>query len=166
MLFREQPEFLQASLEGTTGALLVFATMFNFWFDADSPADEIHRLTFFKPGSPEYVDFAAPPISVAKTETSIGPYVVGDTISFDIAATNDCNVTLHSVVATDLSAVVGGCTPAQPSTLAPAEVMICPATHVVTQADVDAGSYTNSATGGTRSRGLQPMRPPPPPRSP
>jgi len=126
---------------------LRFATMFNFWFDADSPADEIHRLTFFKPGSPEYVDFAAPPISVAKTETSIGPYVVGDTISFDIAATNDCNVTLHSVVATDLSAVVGGCTPAQPSTLAPAEVMICPATHVVTQADVDAGSYTNSATG-------------------
>ncbi len=37
---------------------LRFATMFNFWFDADSPAAATHRLTFFKPGSPTFVDFS------------------------------------------------------------------------------------------------------------
>ncbi len=37
---------------------LRWATMFNFWFDADSPAALTHRLTFFKPGSPAFVDFS------------------------------------------------------------------------------------------------------------
>jgi len=36
---------------------LRFATMFNFWFDADSPSAPSHRLTLFKPGSPTFVDF-------------------------------------------------------------------------------------------------------------
>ncbi len=36
---------------------LRWATMYNFWFDADSPTTGSHRLTFFKPGSPSFVDF-------------------------------------------------------------------------------------------------------------
>jgi len=39
---------------------LRFATLFNFWFEADSPAAGTHRLTFFKPGSPAFVDFTFP----------------------------------------------------------------------------------------------------------
>lgn len=38
---------------------LRFATMFNFWFDADAPAAVSHTLAFFKPGTPPSVSFWA-----------------------------------------------------------------------------------------------------------
>lgn len=41
---------------------LRWATQFNYWFDADSPASGTHRLAFFKPGSPAFVDFKFPGI--------------------------------------------------------------------------------------------------------
>ena len=90
---------------------------------------------------------ANPALSVLKSETSSGPYAVGDTINYDIVVTNTGNVTLTGVTAVDNSASVGTCTPAQPSTLDPGESMTCPASHVVTQADVNTGSYVNVATG-------------------
>jgi len=37
---------------------LRWASLFNFWFDADSPSAATHRLAFFKPGSPTFVDFS------------------------------------------------------------------------------------------------------------
>ena len=37
------------------------------------------------------------------------------------------------------------CTPANGSTLAPGESITCTATHTVTQADIDAGHYLNTA---------------------
>ena len=37
------------------------------------------------------------------------------------------------------------CTPAQPTTLAPGAQLVCTATYVVKQADVDAGTITNHA---------------------
>jgi LPXTG-site transpeptidase (sortase) family protein len=88
-----------------------------------------------------------PAHTTTKTETSTGPYAVGDTISYNIVVTNTGNVTLTGVTASDSSAVLGTCTPAQPATLAPRASMTCPASHVVTQADVDSGSYVNTATG-------------------
>ena len=90
---------------------------------------------------------AAPSLSVLKSETSTGPYAVDDTITYDIVVTNTGNVTLTNVTVVDPSATVGTCTPAQPSTLAPGESMTCPASHVVTLADVNSGSYVNTATG-------------------
>ena len=38
---------------------LRFATMFNFWFDADQPptSDDIHTIGLFKPGTPSSVEF-------------------------------------------------------------------------------------------------------------
>ena len=40
---------------------LRWATMFNFWFDADAPpATALHALTLFKPGSPASVTFTIP----------------------------------------------------------------------------------------------------------
>jgi hypothetical protein len=41
---------------------LRWASLFNYWFDADSPASSTHRLTFFKPGTPVFVDFKFPGI--------------------------------------------------------------------------------------------------------
>ena len=89
----------------------------------------------------------APAHTTAKSETSTGPYVVGNTITYDIVVTNTGNVTLTGVTVTDNSAVVGTCTPAQPSTLAPNATMTCPASHVVTQTDINTGNYVNTATG-------------------
>jgi hypothetical protein len=37
---------------------LRWATMYNFWFDADSPFAGVHTLTLFKPGSPAAISFA------------------------------------------------------------------------------------------------------------
>jgi uncharacterized repeat protein (TIGR01451 family) len=48
------------------------------------------------------------------------------------------------------------CVPAIPGTLAPGESISCAATHTVTQADLDAGSVTNTAT----ATGTPPSGPP------
>lgn len=41
---------------------LWWATQFNFWFDADSPASGAHRLAFFEPSSAAFVNFSFPGI--------------------------------------------------------------------------------------------------------
>jgi LPXTG-site transpeptidase (sortase) family protein len=90
-----------------------------------------------------------PAHTTIKTETSTGPYTVGDTITYTIVVTNTGNVTLTGVAVTDNNAALGACSPVQPSSLAPTETMTCPASHPMTQADVDTGSYVNTATGDT-----------------
>ncbi len=87
-----------------------------------------------------------PALSILKTATSIGPYAVDDPITYSIVVTNTGNVSLTGTTVTDPGAILEPCTPAQPATLAPAETMTCPATHVVTQVDLDAGFYSNTAT--------------------
>ena len=89
---------------------------------------------------------ANPALSVVKSENFSGPYATGDTINYDIVVTNTGNIILTGVTVVDNFAVVGFCTPTQPSTLAPGESMTCPASHVVTQVDIDNGSYSNTAT--------------------
>ena len=84
--------------------------------------------------------------NVTKTESSTGPYAVGDTITYSLVVANTGNVTLTNVTVSDPDATVGTCTPAQPSSLAPLASMTCPASYVVTQTDVDSGSFTNTAT--------------------
>jgi uncharacterized repeat protein (TIGR01451 family) len=49
------------------------------------------------------------------------------------------------VTVTDPNAANLSCTPANGSTLAPGESLNCTASHTVTQADIDAGSYFNAA---------------------
>ncbi len=93
------------------------------------------------------------PTNVTKTETSTGPYGAGDTITYDIEVENTGNVTLTGVTASDPDTTLGACTPVQPSTLAPGVTMTCPASYVATQADVDAGSFTNVATGDSNETG-------------
>ena len=88
----------------------------------------------------------SPALIVTKTETSTGPYGVGDTITYDIDVDNTGNVILTGVTVADPDTTVGACTPVQPSTLAPGATMTCPASYVVTQADVDAGRFTNTTS--------------------
>ena len=62
------------------------------------------------------------------------------------SATNDGNTTLAAVTVTDANATgLVTCTPANGSPLAPGATMTCTATHTVTQADIDAGHYLNTA---------------------
>ncbi len=88
-----------------------------------------------------------PAMTIDKTATSSGPYNAGSNITYDIVVTNTGNVTLHNVEVTESQgATLGGCTPAAPATLAPTASMTCKANHAVTQADIQAGTYTNTAT--------------------
>jgi uncharacterized repeat protein (TIGR01451 family)/LPXTG-motif cell wall-anchored protein len=92
-----------------------------------------------------------PGITVVKSTTSTQYSTVGQVLNFTLTATNTGNVTLTNVTITDATAVLGTCTPAAPATLAPGATLVCPATHAVTQADLDHGSFDNAgaATGVT-----------------
>ncbi len=97
-----------------------------------------------------------PVLSVYKFQASSGPYAVGDTITFTIAAKNEGNTTLTGVTITDTGteAALGPCVINEnpsvvslPTTLAPDDILYCEAYHEVVQADIDAAEYTNTAVG-------------------
>ncbi|MFF2660183.1 hypothetical protein ACFVUH_22845 [Kitasatospora sp. NPDC058032] len=107
----------------------------------------------------------APALAVAKT-SSTEKLVAGEKITYSFRVTNTGNVTLKDVKVTDgpftgtgtLDPVV---CPAEAASLAPGATVTCTAGYTVTQADVDAGSVKNSATGtGTPPRGEPPVSPP------
>jgi uncharacterized repeat protein (TIGR01451 family) len=84
---------------------------------------------------------------VNKAKTSLSFAHVGDRIAFTVSATNVGNVTLTSVTLVDATATLSNCTPGNPTTLAPGEMVNCSAIHIATQADIDAGTLVNTATG-------------------
>jgi len=87
-----------------------------------------------------------PELSIVKADGDATYDEVGDVINYTIVATNTGNVTLHNVVVTDPKAVNLVCAPALPvASLAPGAQISCTAQHTVTQADIDAGSYLNTA---------------------
>ncbi len=89
-----------------------------------------------------------PAIAVVKSAGAIadldgdGPEA-GDTIDYTFAVSNEGNVTLSAIAVTDVK--VGAVTCAA-IVIAPSEKTICTATYALTQADVDLGTVTNSAT--------------------
>lgn len=90
----------------------------------------------------------APNLSIVKTQTSGAPTAVGQTITYSIVATNNGAVAITNVGLTDANATLGSCSPSLPvATLAVNATITCSATHVVTNADVLAGSVTNTAAG-------------------
>jgi uncharacterized repeat protein (TIGR01451 family) len=96
-----------------------------------------------------------PHVSLAKTVAESSFSAVGDVLHYTITATNDGNVTLHDVTITDPLLPTLACTPPQPATLAPGDVLTCTGTHTVTQADLSAGSVRNTATvNGTDPGGV------------
>ena len=97
---------------------------------------------------------AAPGITVVKSadEAAQGDIAVGQVVTYSFLVTNTGNVTLTDVAvdegefsgAGDLSDVV---CPEGAASLAPGAQITCSATYTVVQADVDAGSISNAATG-------------------
>ena len=93
-------------------------------------------------------------MSIAKVATEQSYDAVGDVIHYTITATNTGNVAQNlTVTDPNVSNVV--CTPANGSPVAPGASMTCTASHTITQADIDAGSYLNTscvdAAGATQA---------------
>ena len=86
-----------------------------------------------------------PALSITKDAVELSYDAVGDVVHYSITAKNVGNTTLASVTITDANATIGVCTPANGSPLAPGATLTCTATHTITQADIDAGSYLNTA---------------------
>ena len=104
------------------------------------------------------VSEAAPAISLTKLITDGSPYLaVDDVINYQITATNTGNVTLSGVEISDPQVTLGTCTPAQPTALARAATLICQASYTITQAEIDAGSFTNTAEAGGSDPDGQPV---------
>ena len=98
-------------------------------------------------------------VTLDKTSTTTGYDSVGDTLSYSYVVTNTGNVSLagpvtvadnRATVVCPAVSTVGNLN----ATLDPGETITCTATYVVTQADINAGNVTNTATatvGGTNS---------------
>ena len=86
-----------------------------------------------------------PGLSITKTADPATYDAVGDIINYTIVATNNGNTTLFGVTVSDPGVDGLSCTPSNGSSLAPTEIMTCSATYTITQADLDAGSYLNTA---------------------
>ena len=71
---------------------------------------------------------------------------VGQVVTYTLTATNTGNVTLHDVSVSDTPALDGfSSTPAIPvAALATTESITCTGTHTITQADLDARSFTDT----------------------
>ena len=75
---------------------------------------------------------------------------VGQVVTYTLTATNSGNITLHNVVVTDNPALAGfGCTPSSPAALAVGASIECKGSHTITQADLDAGSFTDTASASS-----------------
>jgi len=77
---------------------------------------------------------------------------VGDVIVYTITVTNSGNVTLTDIDVTDANASITSGTPI--AQLDPGQTVTLQATHTITQADVDAGMVSNSATATTTFEGV------------
>ena len=97
-----------------------------------------------------------PALSIVKSSTTVTIPPVGDSIPYSFLVTNTGNVTMTSIAVTDPNTTGVTC-PA--TTLAPQTSTTCTGTHVVVQADLDAGSVVNTAT----VVGTPPSGPPIPP---
>ncbi|MFJ3956750.1 LPXTG cell wall anchor domain-containing protein [Arthrobacter sp. NPDC090010] len=108
-----------------------------------------------------------PGISLEKTADRQNP-AAGETITYRFVVTNTGNVTLKDVKVNEGEFSGSGqmsgitCPEGSASALLPGQKVTCTASYVVTQADVDRGSITNSATAtGTPPGDAPPVTSPP-----
>ena len=84
-----------------------------------------------------------------------GSISVGDTLRYEVTATNAGTVTQTAVAVSDPRLGAMTCTPNQPVTLKPGQHVTCTGSTKVAQTDVDAGEVVNTATAtGTPPPGL------------
>ncbi|SEH57123.1 MULTISPECIES: isopeptide-forming domain-containing fimbrial protein [unclassified Leifsonia] len=136
---------------------------------ATASADTSDGVAVTSPASSARVDVAqTPAITVVKSASPSGPvsFTAGHVITYSFVITNTGNTTLKDVVPTE-GAFSGSGTmsaptcPAGAASLAPGAQVTCTATYALTQADVDAGKVTNTATAtGTSPSGEKPVSPP------
>lgn len=85
-------------------------------------------------------------LQIYKLQTSVNPEQAGETVTFNVIAFNAGSNSQSNVNITDANGTVGTCSPTIPAgTLAAGASITCPVTHVVTQDEIDAGVYTNTA---------------------
>ncbi len=84
-----------------------------------------------------------PAITIVKVADAASVSKVGETISYTFTVTNTGNVTLSDIAVNDPKTTKPTCLATK---LAPTEATTCTASHVVTQADLTAGSLINTAT--------------------
>ena len=100
-----------------------------------------------------------PKLSITKTASPTTYNAVGQVITYTIVAKNEGNVTLNNVAVEDALVSNLDCNPNVAGnqttgfTLAPQATLTCSATHTITQADLDNGTFQNTAcvddgTGG------------------
>ena len=92
----------------------------------------------------------APALGLTKTD-DLNPAKydhVGQVVTYTLTATNNGNVTLHDVTVSDSPALDGfACVPALPvASLAVGDSVTCTGTHTITQADLNAGSFADTAS--------------------
>jgi uncharacterized repeat protein (TIGR01451 family) len=106
----------------------------------------------------------APALTVVKSSQLTGAAVAGGTVTYSFLVANTGNVTVGDVVVTDTdfsgTGPLGAIT-CPVTTLAPGASTTCTAGYTLTQADVDAGTLTNSATAGGTTPGGDPVTSPP-----
>ena len=107
-----------------------------------------------------------PALDLIKTASAPDPVTVGSVIGYSFAVTNTGNVTLSDVTVDDplsgLSPIdCGGDGDNVIESFAPGGPITCTATYTVTQADVNNGGVSNTATAtGTPPPGSPPLTPP------
>ena len=76
---------------------------------------------------------------------------VGQVVTYTLTATNISNITLHNVTVSDNPALDNfSCTPSIPvASLAPGVSVACTGTHTISQADLDAGSFADTASASS-----------------
>ncbi|MDK9712390.1 DUF7507 domain-containing protein [Acidaminobacter sp.] len=101
-----------------------------------------------EPDSETVTAVPMPALTIVKTAAPATYDAVGDTISYSYVVTNTGNVTLYNVSVVDDKATTS---PVSVDSLAPGATADFTASYTITQADLDAGSVTNTAyaTDGT-----------------
>ncbi|MHA7269426.1 CshA/CshB family fibrillar adhesin-related protein [Arthrobacter sp. HLT1-20] len=90
---------------------------------------------------------ACPSLSVVKSANKNSVAAVGETVAYSFSVTNSGDVALSNVVVNDAK-VSATPLPVTPATLAAGATGTATASYQVTQADIDAGTLSNTATAG------------------
>src|SRR5262245_3783658 len=121
----------------TVGAA-VLPPVSNPWRIPSADTDNLHLSLTRAP--------AAPSFTAVKSSVDASYSAVGDVLDYSILVTNTGNVTLTGVTISDAFSTDDSCTAVS---IAPRGNKTCRASHTVTQADLDAGSVSNTASTAT-----------------